>query len=161
MNPVETKTINLARALKLKNSVIAQINRAKSVMARENCRKVGYSTSKVDLPALHVKIDGLIANLVEIKTAIAVANCGIYKKLAEMEELKSQITWFSGLNMREGKEYESAGYDNPEREVEYKAYINRDQCDETTELLQKRIEKLQDEVDAFNANTTITVPSIL
>jgi len=149
--------INLAKALKVKNSLISEINRSKAVFARENSRKEG-STSKVDREQLWDQISVKTQQLVKLKGQIAAANIAIYPTLALMEEAKSAITFLQQLNTTDGKVVEHSRYGTgPNLETNFSAFITQDGVDKRVNEFQKIIEDAQDAVDAYNATTFIEV----
>ena len=148
------KTIKLHTALKLKNRLVGEVARLQSVLARENSRR-DDNPSKVDAG----KVDSLLRTtrhkLVRLKTAIAAANIPIYAALARMEETKSALAFYQTLNTREGVETVATYKDNVT--YNHTAYLNREAVDELVASFQEEINAAQDEVDSFNASTTITV----
>lgn len=147
--------INLAKALKVKNSLINEITRAKAIFARENSRK-STSTSLVDRAKLWEDIANKTAKLIALKGAISSANVGIYPCLARMEEAKSSITYLQGLNTTDGVQIEQSRYGTgPAVETRFDAYFTQEKVDERIAHFQKVIEEAQDEVDAYNATTLI------
>jgi hypothetical protein len=146
--------VNLAKALKLKNSLVRELNRAKEILKRENVR-TNKSTSKVDQAAVWALIATKTQELIALKAKITIANVGLYPLLAEMEELKSKITYVQGLPIREGVVNE--GYGERVVEVTFTSFLNQEAVDKLVEEAQARIEALQDQVDAYNATTFIEV----
>jgi len=145
--------INLAKALKLKNSIIRELNSLKSILARENSR-LSTSTSTVDRESIWSQIREKTSHLVLLKSKITTANIGIYPVLAEMEETKSIISYIQTLNTQDGLE-KTFDYHRNEVMNEYNAYIKRSQVDEMVASYQKTLENLQDQVDTYNATTQI------
>jgi hypothetical protein len=102
--------------------------------------------------------------LAAFKGAIASANAGvlsndrgIYTKLNLQAELRGLIAFIKGLNTKEGEEVERVGFmsrDDAVRTV-YIATITRDEVDRLVVAYQVEIERLQDEIDEFNATTRI------
>ena len=76
-------TVNLSKALKMKNVLVGEINRAKEIFTRENSRSE-LSTSKVDRAAVYADIQAKTKALVSLKAAIAKANVGILRAVAEV-----------------------------------------------------------------------------
>ncbi len=149
--------INLAKALKVKNSLISEINRSKAIFARENSRKEG-STSKVDRELLWDEISIKTQQLITLKGQIATANIGIYPTLAQMEEAKSSISWLQQLNTTDGKVVEHSRFGSaPAVETNFSACFTQDAVDRNVGEFQKIIENAQDVVDAYNATTHIDV----
>jgi hypothetical protein len=83
---------------------------------------------------------------------------GIYDKLAEMEELKSRITFLRELNTNQGEVRQprfSPAVD-AEKDV-YTAYFTNEKRDAEIASLEARIADLQDAVDEYNATVKIDV----
>jgi hypothetical protein len=91
---------------------------------------------------------------VRIKKAIAAANAPIAGRLAEMDEIKSMISYLRGVNTAVG--YKPRSYSN-EKDL-YEVVLGAAELNSEEESLQKCCEELQDEIDAFNAVTEIEVP---
>lgn len=149
--------VSLAKALKLKNRLIAALTRTKEILKRENSR-LEKSPSKVDREQLYQQLETQTRELVDLKTKLAVANVGVYGKLAEMEELKSRITFLRELSTATGEVRQPRFSHNvePEKEV-YTAYFDNEKRDAEIARLEVRIATLQDEVDEYNAVTKIEV----
>jgi chromosome segregation ATPase len=151
-------TVNIAKALKLKNSLVSEINRAKAVLTRENSRNE-RSTSKVDRAQVYSNIVNKTNELVNLKAQIANANVGLYATLAQMSEAKSMISYLQTLPTTDGVQLEQMGRYGAEKPVETKhdAFFTQEKVDAEVAVLQARIEAYQDVVDTFNATTTIAV----
>ncbi len=148
-------TVNLAKALKMKNSLVGEINRAKEILTRENSR-LELTSSKVDREVVYKEILSKTMALVELKTQIAKANIGIYNVLTDMAEVKSMITYLKTLPTLNGI-VQIDNYAGVSTEKRYSAFLNQEGVDTIVAKLQKRVEELQDAADTFNATTTITV----
>lgn len=151
-------TVNLAKALKMKNALVGEINRAKEIFTRENSRSE-LSTSKVDRAAVYADIQAKTLALVSLKSAIAKANVGLYSTLAEMAEAKSSIAYLKTLNTQDGvvRSEPSRFGSSPVVETKFDAFFSQEKVDAEVAKIQKRVEELQDVADTFNATTTITV----
>jgi len=149
-------TVNLAKALKLKNSLVTEINRAKGILTRENSRSE-RSTSKVDRNAIWDSIVAKTVELVALKGKITTANIGIYPMLAEAEELKSTIAYLQSLPTTDGVQVEGGQFGQARVETKFEAYFTQEKIDATIATLQKRIEDTQDAIDTYNATKTVEV----
>lgn len=149
--------ITLAKALKLKNRKVTEINRIKEVLKRENSR-LTTSTSTVKCPELYASLKDATNSLIALKAAIATANVGIYSRLAQMEECKDRITFIRELNTVEGDVKHPRYMPNEAAEKDvFVAFINNERRDSEIAALEARIGELQDEVDEFNATTKIDI----
>lgn len=146
--------MNLSQALKEKNRLAGELVRQQTILSRENARR-NDSSSKVDRQAVFEKILALSTQLGELKAKIAKANIGIYYALERMAECKSLIAYYQTLHRRVGEEILFAGRDNEKLVYTWNSLVTDETCDNLTEKLQVQINKLQDEVDAYNATTQI------
>ncbi len=150
-------SVNLAKALKLKNALVGEINRAKEILTRENSRSE-LSTSNVNREAVYNDIVAKTVTLTELKASIAKANVGIYSTLAEMAEAKSSIAYLKTLPTLDGIVRSETRFGTvPAVDTKFDAFFTQEKVDAEVAKLQKRIEDLQDAADTFNATTTITV----
>lgn len=157
------KTITLSHALKHKNRLAGEIARLREIVQRENSRKESQ-TARADV---RVAFDENVARsreLAAFKGAIAAANAGvtgldrgIYGKLNLQAELRGMIAFIKALNTKEGEEVERVGFLSRDEAVRtvFVATITRDEVDRLTVAYQTEIERLQDEIDEFNATTRI------
>jgi hypothetical protein len=150
------KTVNLAKALKLKNALVGEINRAKEILTRENSRSE-LSTSKIDRAAVYAEIGTKTAQLIALKTALAKANVGIYAAITEIAEAKGQIAYLKTLNTTDGVQRTEGRFGTQTVDTKFEAFFTQEKVDAEVAKIQKRIEELQDVVDAYNATTTIQV----
>lgn len=148
------KTIKLHTALKLKNRLAGEVARLQQVLSRENSRR-DDNPSKVSRSDTDLALQAARAKLVAIKSATSAANVPIYPALAQMEETKAALSFYQGLNTREGVETISTHTGN--LSLLHTAYLNREAVDALVSKLQEQINSLQDEVDAYNAATTVNV----
>jgi hypothetical protein len=159
------KTINLSQALKHKNRLAGEVARLREIVQRENSRKESQP-ARADV---RVSFDESVARsreLAHFKGAIAAANAGvidanhgIYGKLNLQAELRGLITFIKALNTKEGEEVERVGFLSRDEAVRtvFIAVITREEVDRLTVAYQTEIERLQDEIDEFNATTRISL----
>jgi hypothetical protein len=146
--------MNLAQALKQKNRLAGEIARQQVILQRENARR-SDSVSKVDRSAVLDKILALSVELGTLKAKIAAANIGIYAALERMAELKSLTSFYQGLPKREGEEVQFVGRDDEKLTYTWNSFVTQTDCDNRIAELQEQINALQDQVDTFNATTSI------
>lgn len=146
--------MKITKALKLKNRLAGEISGLQGVISRENSRR-DDNPSKVDVSSEFEKLNSKRKELIDLKGRIARATAPIAPKLAELSELKSSITFVSGLPTREGEEL--VGTLSKESVLKYKwtAFMNRERVDKEVVKLQESINSLQDEIDEFNATTDV------
>lgn len=146
--------MNLAQALKHKNRLAGEIVRQQQILHRENARR-NDSVSTVDRGQVLANILKLSNELGTLKAKIATANIGIYPLLERMAEYKSLIAFYQGLPKQEGQDVQFVGRDQEKLTYTWESHINQTRCDELIAKLQEDINAWQDEVDAYNATTTI------
>ncbi len=148
------KKVNLARALKEKNRVAGKLAQARALVRQENSKDVKLPRG-IDVKAVYDEAQVLEARLIAIKTAIAVANAPIVSKIIELDEVKSEISYLNGLDVKEGVFEESSYGGKSVREIT--AVIRRQDVLDEVARLQKRAEDLQDELDEFNASVKVEI----
>ncbi|MBQ7189474.1 MAG: hypothetical protein IJR99_08685 [Kiritimatiellae bacterium] len=146
--------VTIARALKEKNRVAGRLAKARDLVNKENSKdkKVPRGINVSETYALaKVLRDRLIA----IKSAIAEANEPIVSKIIELDEIKSEIAYLNGLNVKEGKFIETNYGSRIELEID--VIISKQEVLDAVAALQARADQLQDELDEFNASTRIEI----
>lgn len=159
------KTITLSHALKHKNRLAGEVARLREIVQRENSRK-DTQTIRADVRAAFDENVNRSRELAAFKGAIAAANAGItgadlgiYGKLNLQAELRGLIAFIKALNTREGEVVEQVGFLSRDEAIRtvFIAVITRDEVDRLTVAFQNEIERLQDEIDEFNATTRILI----
>jgi hypothetical protein len=93
--------------------------------------------------------------LISLKAKIQKATAPIAEKLIELAELKGEISFYQSLNTKSGI-VERDNWDNDKVVTEeWKAYFDQDAVDDILRTIQTKIENLQDEIDEYNASTSI------
>lgn len=146
--------MKLVQALKQKNRLAGELARYQRIFERENSRR-SDSVSKVTRSDIYAKILRVSSELGELKGKIATANVGIYTKLERMAEFKAHIAFLMGLSKREGEEITFVESYDKKLIYTWESHITEEDCDGFVSDIQKKIEVLQDEVDAYNATTEI------
>ena len=149
------RKIPLARALREKNRVAGRLREIRGLISKENS-KDKRQVRKIDVRGLLQEEEMLHRRLVEIKSTIALANQGIVKKIIELDEAKSEVAWWTGIDTTDGVNESGTGY-GVTREKEYEAIVNQSEILEKSAVMKRRIESLQDEIDEFNAMTRIEI----
>ena len=145
--------MSLARALKERSRLAGKLKRDFEIINRENSMISGSKRS-FDLRAVYAECRELHDRLVALKQVIATANAAIAGKLAEMDEVKSMITYLRGVNTEAG--FKPRNYSSEKDLMD--VILGAAELTAEAERLQKRGEELQDEIDAFNAVTEVEVP---
>lgn len=159
------KSISLAQALKQKNRLAGEVARLRKIVERENSRRESIP-ARADVRKAFEESVERSRELAALKGSIAAANAGVLEgdlgiceKLNLQAELRGLIVFHKQLNAKEGEEVERVGFlsrDEATRAV-YVAEIKRDEIDRNVVAYQREIERLQDEIDEFNATTRIVV----
>lgn len=148
------KRVTIARALKEKNRVAGRLAKARELVGRENSKDKNVPRG-IDVSETYTLAKTLRDRLVSIKSAIAEANSPIVSKIIELDEVKSEISYLNGLDVKEGKFVETNYGSRIETELE--AVIRKPQVLDEVAALQARADRLQDELDEFNAATKIEI----
>ena len=148
------KRVTIARALKEKNRVAGRLAKARELVGRENSKDKNVPRG-IDVSETYTLAKTLRDRLVSIKTAIAEANGPIVSKIIELDEVKSEISYLNGLDVKEGRFVETNYGSRIETELE--AVIRKPQVLDEVAALQARADRLQDELDEFNAATKIEI----
>ena len=149
------RKVPLARALREKNRVAGRLREIRGLISKENS-KDKRQVRKIDVRGLLQEEEMLHRRLVEIKSTIALANQGVVKKIIELDEAKSEVAWWTGIDTTDGVNESGTGY-GVTREKEYEAIVNQSEILEKSAVMKRRIESLQDEIDEFNAMTRIEI----
>ena len=144
--------MTIKQALKQKNKLIKQIAENTKLMQQYNSVEVGnqrpYST--ITLLGQILKDTAELSNL---KARIHGANTPVLEKIFWMAEMKSIITALKKMDCTEGKSNKDRY--RMESELVLTSEISLVKRNEEIKLLESKIEKIQDELDHFNAVTEI------
>lgn len=152
--------MNIAQGLKEKNRIAGKISRLERQVNQHNRY---FTTDQPDLNAaeLFASLTQERSNLIDIKSRIAKANAGIVHSLVELEEAKSELTFWESRLTNHGpalKEEEARIHVNnewvwiPKEKI---SIITTKDVYDNQERVQRKICELQDAVDAYNATTKI------
>ncbi len=144
--------MTIKQALKQKNKLIKSITENTKLMQQYNSVEVGnkrpYSSK-----TLYDKISFDMSQLATLKAKIHVANTPVLNKIFEMSELKSLVSSIKKMDCTEGKSNRDRY--RLESEVVLTSEISLVQRNEMVKELEEKIESIQDELDVYNATTTI------
>ena len=146
--------VTIARALKEKNRVAGRLAKARELVGAENSQDKSVPRG-VDVAAMYDLAKMLRNRLIAIKSAIAEANKPIVSKIIELDEIKSEIAFLNGLDVKEGK-FVTTNY-GTRIESDIDAVIRKQQVLDEVTALQARADRLQDELDEFNATTKVEI----
>ncbi len=145
--------MKINKALKIKNRKVGKINSLRSLIIRENSKYIKHFNFK--------KIEGIfeeyrkeLRELIDLKAKIQKATAPIAHLLIEMAEAKGELAFYKTVPHKSG-EHEKDSYNDNTVIEKWEAYLDQDGIDNTVNALQKLIEHLQDEIDDYNATTSI------
>jgi hypothetical protein len=142
--------MTIKQALKAKNKLVAEIKEQYKIAKEYNSIEVG-NKRRFSIKSALDKADALSKELVALKAKLHAANTGVYDKIFEMSELKSQIKELRAIPTTEGKTSSRYGSVVENKEVEIDAL----ELAKTIKDIEARIEVLQDALDTHNASVTI------
>jgi peptidoglycan hydrolase CwlO-like protein len=155
--------MTISKALKVKNRLAQRINNNRKIILHQNSvdsinfktedDKQNHTSKIKDLFDSNYK---LRKEIIKIKAGIRAANAGIASQLSEIEELKSEIAFYNSFGNIQDGDIRVDSYDSNYIKTMI-AYVNNDSKEEIILDLQERIEKLQDEIDEYNAKTHIEI----
>lgn len=143
--------MNLTKALKLKKKLIKQVNEAYERFS--NCNSLEKSEIDTSYNPQECYDDWirLTMELVELKTKIHIANVSIADHIFRLGELKSIASKLKSLDTTSGIKRKRYG----EGEQEYVCYIDFKRKDELIQHYEDEIERIQTEIETFNAKTKL------
>ena len=146
--------MTIKQALKYKKKLASKMNEEFSKLSKYNSVEIG--TNRVYEPKESMRKWLEMTNeLIELKTKIHLANSVVYGKIFRMSELKSQLSSLKQLDCTEGKysdRYSRMSGDTP---IIKEAAIGLLERDTMIVSMEEEIEKIQEELDIHNANTSI------
>ncbi|MBR4674151.1 MAG: hypothetical protein IKP00_06755 [Victivallales bacterium] len=151
--------IRLAQALKEKNRLASEVERLWGLIIRENSKREDL-TSVIDVAKTYELVQFYTEKLIELKTKIGLANAGNLQRIYRMDECKSQLSKLDIVNTDDSTDLQRLT-DTQYRELKRKVVFSESQILAMREELQQECNRLQDEMDEFNATTTIEFDSPL
>ena len=143
--------ITLAQALKEKNRISGEINKLWLLVQNQNsCWE--NRTRSIDINETLKTIECYTQKLIELKTKIGKANDGNLENMYALEECKSQISKYCGIDTDEEIRYLGA---NEERMLKKTCVLQTSEVLSVQKRLQMKCNQLQDELDAYNATHKI------
>jgi len=143
--------VRLSKALRIKNALANEIQTLKADILKNNCRNI-KSSCPWDVEQLYTQFKEKQHKLQTLKSNIATANVPIYICIYEMDEIKSELDFWKGMNCKSGVEVN--GYDD-EKTTELVATFNEVARNNKMTTLKERFEELQEQLNALNFNTYI------
>jgi hypothetical protein len=149
--------ITVAKALKLKNELVGDINKLKALITSNNVYD-NRNKARANTVEAHKTLGEKIVSLVKVKTAIAGANVAIHEAIYAKSEAAAMIEFLATVNTVDGIQDTGFGSDRTTTMV---AQITSDVVTKQSAELQKKVSKLQDVLDEFNHKTLVDVPDDL
>jgi len=146
--------MTIKQALKYKKKLASKMNEEFSKLSRYNSVESG--TNRIYDPKESMRKWFEMTNeLIELKTKIHLANSVVYGKIFRMSELKSQLSSLKQLDCTEGKYSDRYGRMSGDTPIIKEAAIGLLERDTMIASMEEEIEKIQEELDIHNANTSI------
>ena len=145
--------ISLSQALKEKNRIAGELANAWRLIALENSMRED-KRRVTDLQELYKTIRLYTEKLVELKTKIGLANAGNLENIYRMEECKNELQKIERINTDESSDFQKIS-DSEFKEYKRTVVFNSSVIWDWQQKLQQECNKLQDEMDTYNATTKI------
>jgi hypothetical protein len=142
--------MNVKQALKQKNKLVTDLKAQYQILQKFNSIEEG-NPRRYSMADTLVKIDQLSDELVELKARIHRANQPVYNQIFKLAELKGMVKELKKVPTDEGKQTERYGSVASIKEVE----LTIVDIQQSVDVLQTKIEEIQNELDIHNANTII------
>lgn len=174
------KQINLSMALKIKSRLIGEINKLKLELGSGQTKRftmhgnqsIGITDKEIaDWKAAYVskleKYDELMKKLITLKSKIQTANSASNGLLVSLEEMKTNLQFIAQLHSTlsdsfdgDANQYdEYVGTTGKDNEIAVTrrtiAAVDPKELAMEAKTMQDIVNKLQDDLDSFNASTTI------
>lgn len=146
--------MTLSRALRYKKRVVETIRRLETDIQTYNSRLDGTEV-EVDIRKAIKDRQLWVEHLVDLKLKLQEATRPIQRLVLELAEAKSEISFWQKISVNNGKMM--GMYDD--KPTVYFAEVKKTERDQSVINLQKRIDQLQTNIDAFNATNTIEIQS--
>lgn len=143
--------MNIASALKQKNRLVGEINRKIANIKKFNCY-ASNNPPAISVDKLIEEAEVLRAKLIELKAKISFASASLAPRLVELAERKSEFELYNSLTIFSGIVTPASDNTN---EVLWVSFVDENKRSVKLEVIQSRINELQDEIDIFNAKTEI------
>ncbi len=145
--------VSLAKALKVKNRQIQRVKDLQQKIQASNSYLEG-SEPDFDVHGLYAQLTVEIDRLWRTKAAINAANASIQDAIYEMAECKGLAAFLKGLNTQRGLQMMAYMATQPQ---EYVSQITAQDAYDKIAEIEKRIDDLQDKLDAHNATVTVEI----
>jgi hypothetical protein len=144
--------MNIKQALKQKNKLVKKISEKAEFLHKENCVVVG-AVRNYDPHTQLTELINETESLVNLKTAIHLANVEVYSKIFRMSELKNLCKIVKSIDTKEGIVHHARFGESSM--INYESAIKNQEKIALLEKLEQEIENLQDDLDAHNVSKDI------
>lgn len=146
--------MKLAKALKLKNRLAGEVANAQRLIVAANVVE-GQNQPPHDVEKLMKGLETSQKALAALKGKISAANAPIFEKIYLMAEMKSRISFLRTIPTQDGTFQQPGRYGVETKTVLYRATVKASDVERDVKFLSDEIERMQDELDEFNAKTEI------
>ena len=146
--------MKLAKALKIKNRIIQEMNSIKEQIKSFNRYQKG-SLAEMDASSLLDSLSELRNRLILIKTGIQIANKGISKELTELSELKSFLSFVDQIPCAKETTFGMSKFSLEQNKIEWESTLGVLEINKLKKEIIESISILQDVIDEYNATTEI------
>ena len=146
----------LSKCMKIKNRLSGRLNSVEQDIKNYNSsleEQVGF----VDVRKLYILRGEISKALVDLKTLIMKTNVPIQNAIIRLSEVKATISFISSIDTNEG--IRRHAYQNTT--TKYVAVVTKDEIDQRKTELEGEIDKIQDDLDAFNGSTKVNLPQTI
>lgn len=140
--------MKIYQALKLKNRIASEIKELENIV-RQNNSVQESAVRRFDVKSSMSEIDKRRKELIDLKDRINKANVPIFSKILYLGEMKAQAAFIKSISTSESISHYSSG--PIKNTVIFNALESRAMLRECEDL----IEKIQEEIDVFNSETSI------
>jgi hypothetical protein len=148
-------SLTLAKALKLKNRLAGRLAKVDNDL--ESYNSVLAGSDHPNIKGIYEDRQKLVAQLIELKVAINSANQVAQRTIFRLGELKSQVALLGKMSTKHGTVVEHY-HSTP---TQYVAQLRKVDVDREVRRLEVEIDRVQEELDAFNYRTTINLDAEL
>lgn len=147
--------MNISRALKEKNRIIRQISELKEKILKYNTYREDSADKAPNVPELIKKHSDLSLQLAVLKGKIAKASAPIAEALASLNTLQSTRSMFNELQTTAVPIAQGNVFAKSDTVVKVILQIDNAAKSDLLRICNESIDKLQDEIDTFNATVQI------
>jgi hypothetical protein len=145
--------MKLYKALKLRKSLIGEINKLKGQIKEKNSYLVGSKNGEnFSVDSLYNELLTKIDELTGLKFVINEANKEIQAQIYVLGEYKALISFWKEVSVVEG--VQTIGYGG-DKFAEYAIQFNEAKRDNIINAFQKRVDAIQEEIDGYNYITEV------